>query len=103
MADIPLVTPVVTATVWAPGATQPLAGKGGAMRAAPVPAGTVAPRHSHPFEQFLYVAGGSGTLQHEGGNVVLAPGTALHLPAGAWHSATFDADTVLVEVNLNPL
>jgi hypothetical protein len=30
----------------------------------------------------------------------LLPGTALRLGAGAWHSAEFTADTVLIEFNL---
>lgn len=94
--------PAITTTLWAPGATTPLAGAGATMRAVPVPAGHVAARHHHGFEQFLYVASGSAMLECEAGRIPLLPGTALHLPAGAWHSAVFDADTVLIEVNLNP-
>ena len=95
-------TPVITAAAWSPGAPLPLAGAGATVRPVYVPAGRVAARHHHGFEQFLYVAIGSGTLQGEAGPVTLAPGTALHLPAGAWHSAVFYTDTLLVEVNLSP-
>ena len=81
-------------------AAMPLAGEGATMRQVQVPAGHVANRHSHPYEQFLLVTAGSGTLACEAGEVTLAPGTVVHLSPGAWHTARFDTPTVLVELNL---
>ena len=83
-------------------APPPLAGSGAMLRQVHIKAGHVATRHSHPFEQFLLVLSGSGRLEHEGGSLPLHPGTAIHLPPGAWHSAEFMADTVLAEFNLTP-
>ena len=65
-----------------------------------VPAGTSAGRHSHPHEQFVQVISGSGILETEQGERAFGPGSVFHFPAGAWHAARFEADTVLVEVNL---
>ena len=81
-------------------ATAILPGTGGAMRHVAIPAGTIADRHEHKHEQFLFVASGGGQLECEGGPIVLAPGVALHLPAGSWHGATFTSDTVLIEFNV---
>ena len=93
----------ITAVQWPPAAATPgLEGAGATMRPVSVEAGRVAARHHHDFEQFLFVASGSGTLDCEAGSIPLRPGTALHLPPGAWHSAVFDADTLLIELNLHP-
>lgn len=80
--------------------TASMPGTGATLRHVMIPAGTVAARHHHDHEQFLFVASGGGTLQCEAGPIVMVPGVALHLPAGDWHGATFDVDTVLIEVNL---
>jgi quercetin dioxygenase-like cupin family protein len=80
--------------------SAPVMGDGATLREVQVPEGHVASRHSHTHEQFLLVTAGSGTLQCAAGEVALAPGTVIHLPAGAWHSAQFTSATVLVEVNL---
>ena len=77
-----------------------IAGEGVALKQVTIPAGTEAGRHDHPFEQFIQVISGSGVLQCGAGEVKLEPGTVVHLPAGSWHSAIFETDTVLVEVNL---
>ncbi len=77
-----------------------LDGAGATLRHVSIQAGTVASRHDHPFEQFLYVASGGGTLHCDAGPISLAPGVSLHLEPGAWHSAVFDQDTVLIEINL---
>jgi quercetin dioxygenase-like cupin family protein len=82
------------------GALPELAGIGATLRQVRAPAGHVAPRHSHPFEQFLYVVAGSGTLERETGAVALAPGVVIHFAPDDWHSAVFTTDTFLVEVNL---
>ncbi len=89
----------VTCPAWA---TDPieLPGQGASLRQVHIKAGHVAARHSHGHEQFLRVISGAGRLDCEAGAVALAPGVTLHLPAGAWHSASFTADTVLLEVNL---
>ncbi len=77
-----------------------LPGAGGVMRHINVKAGHIATRHHHDFEQFLYVVSGHARLECEQGTIPLEPGTALRLEAGAWHSAEFMSDTILVEVNL---
>ena len=77
-----------------------LAGTGATLRQVRAPAGHVAPRHSHPFEQFLYVVAGGGVLERETGTVTLAPGVVVHFAPDDWHSAVFAADTFLLEVNL---
>ena len=81
-------------------AVPPLAGKGATLRQVQVAAGRVATSHSHDYEQFLLVTAGSGTLQCAAGEVTLGPGVVIHLPPGAWHSANFTSDTVLLEVNM---
>jgi quercetin dioxygenase-like cupin family protein len=81
-------------------AAPPVVGDGATLRQVQVAAGRVATSHSHDHEQFLLVTAGSGTLKCAAGEITLAPGVVVHLPAGAWHSANFVTDTVLVEVNL---
>ena len=94
--------PAVTAVAWPPAdpARAALPGAGGTLRHILVKAGRVAGKHHHDFEQFLFVVSGTGLLQCENGSIPLAPGTALHLEAGAWHSAEFTTETVLIEMNL---
>ena len=77
-----------------------LAGTGATLRQVRAAAGRVAQRHSHPFEQFLYVVAGGGRLERESGTVVLAPGVVIRLAPDDWHSAVFTSDTFLLEVNL---
>jgi quercetin dioxygenase-like cupin family protein len=77
-----------------------LPGTGATLRQVRAPAGHVAARHSHRFEQFLYVVAGGGTLERETGTVTLAPGVVIHLAPDDWHSAVFETDTFLLEVNL---
>lgn len=91
---------MITATTWNPADKAELPGTGGTMRHIAIKAGHTAAKHHHDHEQFLFVASGSGRLECEQGGIPLTPGTALHLPAGAWHSAEFTADTVLIEFNL---
>jgi len=94
-------TPVFAAWSLAPGAIAlPVEGQRATLRRVEVGAGHVAERHSHAHEQFLLVTAGGGTLRCEAGEVRLAPGVVVHLPPGAWHSAVFEAATVLIEVNL---
>ena len=90
---------MITAVQWTD-ATATLAGAGATLRHVVIPAGMVAARHEHAHEQFLFVASGGGVLRGEAGDVVLTLGVALHLPAGAWHSAVFRELTVLIEVNI---
>lgn len=93
----------ITAAYWPPSSpTSGLTGIGAVMRPVLVKAGHVAARHHHEFEQFLFVSSGGGQLECEAGSIPLRPGTALHLPAGAWHAAVFDSNTVLIELNLHP-
>ena len=79
-----------------------IGGAGADLKRIEIAAGTVAGRHDHAFEQFVQVIEGGGRLQCDAGEIELKPGTVLHFPAGAWHSAVFEQDTVLVEVNLRP-
>ena len=79
-----------------------IGGAGADLKMVSIKAGTKAERHDHPFEQFVQVLEGGGQLECDAGSVELAPGTVLHFPPGAWHSAVFERDTVLVEVNLRP-
>lgn len=97
-------TPTITAVQWPPSEPTPgLSGAGAVMRPVSVKAGHVAARHHHDFEQFLFVSSGGGQLDCESGSIPLRPGTALHLPAGAWHAAVFSEETVLIELNLHPV
>jgi quercetin dioxygenase-like cupin family protein len=82
------------------GVLPELAGLGATLRQVRAPAGHVAPRHSHPFEQFLYVVAGSGQLERGSGTVTLAPGVVIRFAPDDWHSAVFETDTFLLEVNL---
>jgi quercetin dioxygenase-like cupin family protein len=68
-----------------------------------VPAGRRADRHSHDHEQFVLVVSGAGRIECEAGALDLRPGTVIRFAPGAWHSAAFTQDTVLVEVNLAEL
>ena len=92
---------MISSVRWNPAKTAELPGQGGTLRHVAVKAGHVAARHHHDHEQFLFVASGHGRLACEAGTVELEPGTAVHLPAGAWHSAEFMADTVLIETNFS--
>ena len=65
-----------------------------------VPGGTRGTRHSHDHDQFVQVVSGSGTLATEDGERPFAAGTVFVFPAGTWHLANFDTDTLLVETNL---
>lgn len=78
-----------------------LTGEGASLRQVFIKAGHIATKHSHPHEQFLRVISGEGRLSCEAGTIALHPGVTIRLPAEAWHSAEFVADTVLLEVNLN--
>ncbi|WP_448187665.1 cupin domain-containing protein [Azospirillum sp. sgz301742] len=77
-----------------------IAGQGAVLKMVTIAAGTRAGRHSHPHEQFVQVLEGTGTLECETGTVALRPGMVIHFAPDAWHSAVFETDTVLVEVNL---
>lgn len=65
-----------------------------------VPAGVSAPCHSHDHEQFVQVVSGSGILETEQGRKPFTAGSVFHFPAGAWHAAAFETETVLIETNL---
>ena len=79
-----------------------LEGEGVSLVMVRVPAGTSAPKHSHPHEQFVQVLSGSGVLQTEQGSHRFEPGSVFHFPPDTWHSAEFETETVLIESNLNP-
>ena len=58
------------------------------------------PGLSHDHEQFVQVVSGSGVLETEQGRTPFSAGHVFHFPAGAWHAATFETETVLIETNL---
>jgi quercetin dioxygenase-like cupin family protein len=76
-----------------------IAGVAGDLKRVEVPAGTVADRHAHDFEQFFMVLEGTGVLTCADGEIALKPGVVIHFKPAAWHSAVFETRTVLVEVN----
>jgi quercetin dioxygenase-like cupin family protein len=77
-----------------------LEGDNATVKRIEIKAGATASRHSHPFEQFVLVEKGSGRVQCETGEISIRPGTIIRFPPNAWHSAVFETDTVLLEVNL---
>jgi quercetin dioxygenase-like cupin family protein len=77
-----------------------LEGEAASLTTLRVPAGFAGDRHSHPHEQFVQVLSGSGSLRTEQGERAFGPGSVFHFPAGTWHAARFDTETVLVETNL---
>lgn len=78
-----------------------IGGAGASLVMVKVPAGTRAERHSHPYEQFVQVAAGSGRLITAQGEQAFAAGSVFHFPADTWHAAIIDVDTVLIETNLH--
>lgn len=74
-------------------------GRAGDLKRVLVKAGTVAERHAHDFEQFFMVQEGTGALTCAAGVIALKPGVVIHFEPDAWHSAVFESDTVLIEVN----
>lgn len=79
---------------------QAASGDGASLVRLEIKAGSSAARHIHPFEQFVHVVSGAGRLETEEGNQRFSSGSLFHFPAGTWHAAEFDEDTVLVETNL---
>ncbi|WP_376094152.1 cupin domain-containing protein [Roseomonas sp. CCTCC AB2023176] len=65
-----------------------------------MPAGAAADGRSHPHEQFAQVLSGIGALTTEQGERPFGPGRLFHFPAGTWHAACFETETVLVETSL---
>ncbi len=76
-----------------------ITGVAGDLKRVAVKAGTVAARHSHDFEQFFMVLEGTGVLTCADQTIPLRPGVVVHFAPQAWHSAVFETDTVLLEVN----
>lgn len=81
-------------------AKRTIPGAGASLVRVVVPAGVAAARHSHDHEQFVQVVSGSGTLETEQGRRPFSAGSVFHFPAGAWHAASFETETVLIETNL---
>jgi quercetin dioxygenase-like cupin family protein len=77
-------------------------GRGASLTRIFIAAGTCASRHAHPFEQFVQVISGSGTLETENGTQSFSAGCVFHFLPDTWHAATFEDDTVLIETNLAP-
>jgi quercetin dioxygenase-like cupin family protein len=74
-------------------------GGAGDLKRVLVAAGTVADRHEHDFEQFFVVVEGTGVLTTATGETALRPGVVVHFAPNEWHSAVFERETVLFEVN----
>ncbi|MCJ2054663.1 cupin domain-containing protein [Methylobacterium sp. J-070] len=81
-------------------AKRAIPGAGASLARVVVPAGTAAARHSHDHEQFVQVLSGSGFLETEQGRKPFSAGSVFHFPAGTWHAAAFETETVLIETNL---
>ncbi|WP_457107103.1 cupin domain-containing protein [Methylobacterium sp. P5_C11] len=81
-------------------AKRTIPGSGVSLVRVVVPAGISAPAHSHEHEQFVQVVSGSGILETEQGRKAFSAGSVFHFPAGAWHAAAFETETVLIETNL---
>ncbi len=82
-------------------AKRAIPGAGANLVRVVVPAGIAAPRHSHDHEQFVQVLSGSGILETEQGRWPFSAGSVFHFPAGAWHAAAFETETVLIETNFS--
>jgi quercetin dioxygenase-like cupin family protein len=83
-------------------AKRVIEGAGAALVMVKVPGGLKGERHSHRHEQFVQVVSGGGTLETAQGVTAFGAGSVFHFPADAWHKASFDTDTVLIETNLTP-
>ncbi|MCJ2017728.1 cupin domain-containing protein [Methylobacterium sp. E-065] len=81
-------------------AKRTIPGAGASLVRVVVPAGVSAARHNHDHEQFVQVVSGSGILETEQGRKPFTAGSVFHFPAGAWHAAAFETETVLIETNL---
>ncbi len=77
-----------------------LKGTGAELVRVEIPRGVVAPSHSHPHEQFVEVLNGAGTLTTPEGARPFRAGDVFHFPAETEHAASFDQDTVFLEINL---
>jgi quercetin dioxygenase-like cupin family protein len=82
-------------------AKRTIPGAGASLVRVVVPAGISAARHSHAHEQFVQVISGSGVLETEQGRKPFSAGSVFHFPAGVWHAAMFETETVLIETNLS--
>ena len=82
-------------------AKRAIPGAGASLVRVVVPAGVSSPRHSHDHEQFVQVVSGSGILETEQGRQPFSAGSVFHFPAGAWHAAAFETETMLIETNLS--
>lgn len=77
-----------------------LKGAGAELVRVEIPRGVVAPGHSHSHEQFVEVLKGAGTLTTLEGTRPFKASDVFHFPAGTEHAASFDQDTVFLEINL---
>ena len=77
-----------------------LEGAGATLVRVEIPAGTRAAEHEHAHEQFVEVLSGAGTLTTAAGERPFGAGDVFRFPPGTPHSAVFDEDTVLLEVNV---
>lgn len=82
-------------------AKRTIPGAGANLVRVVVPAGTPPSRHSHPHEQFVQVISGSGVIETEQGRNAFSAGSVFHFPPDAWHAASFETETVLIETNFS--
>ena len=74
-----------------------------AMTVMKMAAGSKVPEHAHDdSDEILYVRTGSGTLVLDGKSYSITPGSAIFIPRGLKHSASFDSDTEAVQVYAPP-
>ena len=63
--------------------------KNQSLAEAQVPAGTATQRHYHRLtEEFYFILSGSGEMEINGETRTVAPGDAILIPPGAWHTIT---------------
>ena len=80
--------------------TKRLGARGGKLMAAQVhiPAGAVAPAHSHPHEQITYVISGRISYRIGGETQELGAGDSTYVPGDTEHEVTALEDTLVVDV-----
>ena len=77
---------------------RPFAGDKLMIVRAELPAGSVAPRHSHPHEQMTIVFSGRVEMSLGDETAILGPGEVVHIPGGVEHGAVALEDAVIADV-----
>jgi quercetin dioxygenase-like cupin family protein len=77
---------------------QPFAGDNLMIVRATLPAGSIAPRHSHPHEQMTMVVSGRLEMTLGDETAILGPGEVVHIPGGTEHEAKALENAVITDV-----